>query len=285
MFRSRPELAAEIVDRSLGISLPRYREALLRSETVTDDRLAELKADAVVEYRQAKRRFAVIVEVQNAPDKDKSYAWPFYLMGARYRLRCPVKLLVICLSRRAAAWAAQTIDCEHPGMTLTPIVFGPDQIPQVVTPEEATRVPELAVLSALAHGGGQDGEKTLASLVDAYGVLDDDHRALYHDVVSAVLPQAAQHYLETLMKLKNYEYQSDFARHYFSKGKAEGRAEGKAQGEVESAAKIILRVLAARGVCVSPEARARITGCGDLAQLEAWAERAAVVSTTAELFD
>jgi hypothetical protein len=170
-------------------------------------------------------------------------------------------------------------------MTLTPIVFGPDQIPQVVTPEEATRVPELAVLSALAHGGGQDGEKTLASLVDAYGVLDDDHRALYHDVVSAVLPQAAQHYLETLMKLKNYEYQSDFARHYFSKGKAEGRAEGKAQGEVESAAKIILRVLAARGVCVSPEARARITGCGDLAQLEAWAERAAVVSTTAELFD
>ncbi|WP_329249192.1 hypothetical protein OG417_02690 [Actinoallomurus sp. NBC_01490] len=116
-------------------------------------------------------------------------------------------------------------------------------------------------------------------------MLDDDHRALYHDVVSAVLPQAAQHYLETLMKLKNYEYQSDFARHYFGEGKAEGIAEGKAEGEVESAAKIILRVLAARGVCVSPEVRTRITGCGDLAQLETWAERAAVVSTAAELFD
>ncbi|WP_329249195.1 hypothetical protein OG417_02695 [Actinoallomurus sp. NBC_01490] len=71
MFRSRPEFAAEIVDRSLGIPLPRYREARLRSETVTDDRLAELHADVVVEYGEAGRNFAVIVEVQNAPDEDK----------------------------------------------------------------------------------------------------------------------------------------------------------------------------------------------------------------------
>ncbi|MFB9833346.1 hypothetical protein [Actinoallomurus acaciae] len=92
-----------------------------------------------------------------------------------------------------------------------------------------------------------------------------------------MLPQAAQHYLETLLKLKNYEYQSDFARHYFG--------EGKAEGKVEEVAKVILMVLAARSVCVSPEVRARIIGCGDLVQLEAWAERAAVVSTAVELFD
>lgn len=156
------------------------------------------------------------------------------------------------------------------------MVLGPDQIPQVVEPDEAVRSPELAVLSAMAHGGREDGAKTLESLAEAYGALDPDHRALYHDVVSAVLPQAAQHYLETLLKLKNYEYQSDFARHYFDKGKAEGRARG--------AAKAILIVLAGRGVPVSPDLRARIVGCGDLAQLEAWAERAGVVSTAAELF-
>jgi hypothetical protein len=92
-----------------------------------------------------------------------------------------------------------------------------------------------------------------------------------------VLPQAAQHYLETLMKLKNYEYQSEFARHYFG--------EGEAKGKVDGVAKTILMVLSARGVCVSPDARARITGCGDLAQVEALAERAAVVSTAAEIFD
>ncbi|WP_433175724.1 hypothetical protein [Actinoallomurus sp. CA-150999] len=83
------------------------------------------------------------------------------------------------------------------------------------------------------------------------------------------------------MKLKNYEYQSDFARRYFDDGKVEGRAEG----EVEGAAKIILMVLSGRGICVSPEARDRITACRDLAQLEAWAQRAGVVSTASELFD
>ncbi|WP_329246996.1 hypothetical protein OG417_52715 [Actinoallomurus sp. NBC_01490] len=92
-----------------------------------------------------------------------------------------------------------------------------------------------------------------------------------------MLPQAARHYLETLMKLKNYEYQSDFARHYFG--------EGKAEGAVEAVAKTILMVLSARGVCVSPDVRDRIVGCGDLAQLEAWAQRAGVVTTAAELFD
>jgi hypothetical protein len=63
-------------------------------------------------------------------------------------------------------------------MTLTPIVLGPDQIPQVVEPDEAARTPELAVLSALAHGGRQDGGETLETLVDAYRALDADHRAL-----------------------------------------------------------------------------------------------------------
>lgn len=281
MFRSRPALAAEIVSRSLGVPLPSYREARLRSEKVMDDRLAELRADAVVEYWAAGRNFAVIVEVQGGADKDKPYSWPFYLMGLRYRLRCPVKLLVVCPTRGAATRASRTIDLDHPGMTLTPMVLGPDQIPQVVEPDEAVRSPELAVLSAMAHGGREDGAKTLESLTGAYGALDPDHRALYHDVVSAVLPQAAQHYLEALLKLKNYEYQSDFARHYFGEGEAKGRAEGK----VEEAAKVTLMVLAARSVCVSPEVRARIIGCGDLAQLEAWAERAAVVSTAAELLD
>jgi hypothetical protein len=53
--------------------------------------------------------------------------------------------------RATAAWASRAIDLGHPGMTLKPIVLGPEQIPQVVEPEEAIRTPELAVLSALAR--------------------------------------------------------------------------------------------------------------------------------------
>ena len=285
LFRSRPELAAELVGDRLGVPLPRYREVRLRSENVTDDRLAELRADAVVEHWDAERNFALIVEVQLKKDAEKLYSWPFYLMGLRYRLRCPVKLVVVCPPRSVAEWASQTIDLDHPGMRLTPLVIGPEQIPVVIEPDEAARNPELAVLSALAHGAGPDGPKTLDVLPDAYGALDRDHRALYHDVIFAVLPLAARSYLETMMKLKGYEYQSDFARHYFGEGNAEGKAEGKAEGEIAGAVKVILMVLSGRGICVSPDVRDRIAGCTDPAQLEVWAERAGVVSTAGELFD
>lgn len=83
------------------------------------------------------------------------------------------------------------------------------------------------------------------------------------------------------MKLKGYDYQSDFARQYFGEGKAEGRAEG----EVSGAVKMILMVLSGRGICVPSDVRDRITGCTDLAQLESWAQRAGVVAAAGELFD
>lgn len=164
MFRHRPDLAAELLGGPLGVPLPAWREARLRSENVTDDRLAEFRSDVVVEYWQTTRGFAVIVEVQLDEDDDKHFSWPFYTYGLRYRLRCPVKLLAICPAERVATWAARTIDLGHPGSTLTPLVLGPDQIPQVVDPEQATRLPELAVLSALAHGGRPGGEKILDTL-------------------------------------------------------------------------------------------------------------------------
>jgi hypothetical protein len=69
-----------------------------------------------------------------------------------------------------------------------------------------------------------------------------------------------------------YEYQSDFARRNYRRGKTEGKAED------------ILTVLAVRGVAISGEAQTRITSCTDLAQLETWVWRAATVDTADQLF-
>ncbi|WP_227022972.1 hypothetical protein [Actinomadura rubrobrunea] len=82
-------------------------------------------------------------------------------------------------------------------------------------------------------------------------------------------------HLATRMKLKNYEFQSDFARHYYGRGKAEGMAEGKVEGEAE----MILTVLAARGVEVSDEVRARIRSCTDLKVLKEWGRRATTAAS------
>lgn len=57
-------------------------------------------------------------------------------------------------------------------------------------------------------------------------------------------------------------------------------AEGKASGE----ALMVLRVLAARGLEVPEEIRARILSCADTAQLEAWGDRAATAASVEDVF-
>jgi predicted transposase/invertase (TIGR01784 family) len=64
------------------------------------------------------------------------------------------------------------------------------------------------------------------------------------------------------------------------RGKAEGKAEGKVEGKVEA----ILTVLAARGLAVSPEARARIEACKAPDLLERWIARAVQVTAVEDLF-
>jgi predicted transposase YdaD len=86
------------------------------------------------------------------------------------------------------------------------------------------------------------------------------------------------------VKIEEYQWQSDFALEHQSIGRTEGRTEGRAEGRAEGEAKAVLLVLQARKVCVSQEARERITGCTDLEQLERWLERAATVDTLDELF-
>jgi len=57
-------------------------------------------------------------------------------------------------------------------------------------------------------------------------------------------------------------------------------AEGEAKGE----ARMILRVLSARGLHVPAEIRRRVLSCGDTSQLETWGDRAATAASIEEVF-
>jgi hypothetical protein len=61
------------------------------------------------------------------------------------------------------------------------------------------------------------------------------------------------------------------AREYGATQRAEGKTEAKAEA--------ILMVLAARGIAVDSETRARITACSDAALLDRWVARAATASS------
>jgi len=193
-------------------------------------------------------------------------------------------LLVVCPDPAVAAWCAAPVLVGEPNLVLTPLVLGPAQIPVVTDPVLARRSPELAVLSALAHGARPGQTGVFEALLAALDVIDLDHASLYADVVLAALPTAARDCLEDLMTTTSHPYQSDFARRYYDRGAAEGEARGEAKGEAKGQAKgearAVLAVLDARGIEVSDRVRERVAGCTDVGQLDAWLRVAATGSAS-----
>jgi hypothetical protein len=144
---------------------------------------------------------------------------------------------------------------------------GPDAIPVITDPDEARRAPELAVLSAEAHGKGEHAVEVALAAFSASAGLDPRRGRLYDDLVWAALSAAAQRRLEALMDIENYKYRSRQMRRPYEQGRAEA----------------LLRFLAARGLEVSSDAAARIRACTDAARLDAWLDQAATITTVDEL--
>lgn len=203
----------------------------------------------------------------------KRFTWPAYATSLRARFECDV-CVVATPSLQVAQWADRVINIG-PGSAFRPLVLGPSVIPAIRNADAARRVPELAVLSAMAHGQDADTESAaeiaLAALKACLG-LDTERGAFYADVVRVALGDKACAALEALMQSPEHrEFQSEFARKYVSLGKAEGKAES------------ILAVLEARGMSITAEERARVLNSKDVAELDRWLKRAVSVANVAEL--
>lgn len=175
----------------------------------------------------------------------------------------------------ACAWCAEPIEIGVPGFVLRPPVLRRADIPVVTDPAEAARRPELAVLSAMAHGQTEQGATIAGAVLPAIQGLDDDRARFYYDLVYNSLNEATRRALEAMMK--GYQYQSDFAKKYVAQGRTEGRT--------EEAARAVLTVLRARGIDIPDAERERILTQQEPARLERWLERAAVASSIAEVLD
>lgn len=276
LFKSRPALGAELLTEALGIALPAYSEARVISIDLTDIKPAEYRADVVVLLLEGNVPIGVlIVEVQLGRPDRKRFTWPAYTMGARAQHGCPVGLLVVAPDAAIAAMCAEPIETGIPGFVLRPPVLGRQAVPVVTDPAEAARRPELGVLSAMAHGEGEQGAAIGAAVLPAVGALDEDRARFYGDLVLACLNEAARRALETIMK--GYEYQSEFAKKYVAQGREEGRS--------EEAARALLTVLRVRGLALPEAARERILAQKEPAPLERWLEKALVATSIEEVLD
>ena len=288
LFRNRPELAPELLSGVLGLHLPRWTQARVESTEFTEVVPTQYQADLVVLLLEGKPCFAIVVEVQLRRDEDKRGSWPVYLTHLRARVGCPTALLVVAPDAAVARWCAQPIEVGHPGFTLHPLVLGPESIPVVVDEQQARQAPELAVLSALAHGREEVGAQLAKAVLAAVGGLEEERFRLYFDLVVDSLSEAARGALEALMQKGTYEYQSEFARKYVAQGREEGRKEGlqkgREEGREEGEREALFEVLDARGLKVEEAERQRILACTDLMQLKRWLRQAVSVRATEELF-
>lgn len=230
LFRNCPTLAPYLLNEALGIEVPAYRHASVTDTTLSEIIPAEYRVDvAELLLENEGPVLAVAVEVQLTQDPGKKYSWPLYAPALRARHRCPACVLVIAPDPAVAAWASKPIE-TGPGNSFVPLVVGPEKVPLVTQREEARRAPELAVLSAVAHGKGKRAEEVAVTALFAAAGLDKEQAALYHELVVSALGEPARKALEKLMDIGKYEFTTDFAKKHIAIGRAEGRAEGEAKG-------------------------------------------------------
>lgn len=275
LFRNRPRLAPELLHDALHVELPAYSEVRIESAELTDIQPAEYRADLVVLLAQSTPVLGIVVEVQLQADDDKRYTWPVYVAGLRARIRCPVCLLVVAASEGTGRWAAQPIELGG-GNRFSPLVLGPSAVPVISDEAVARDDPELAVLSAMAHGQDRDFDLARriaeAAMAASFG-LDVQRSTLYFDLVWQSLGAAARKALQN-MDTGKYEYQSDFARRYV----AEGEAKGEAKGKVE----LLMKLLSRRFGALPDEAVARVQTATS-AEIDGFAERLLTAATLDEI--
>ena len=191
--------------------------------------------------------------------------------------------MVVTVTEAMARWAREPM-VLGPGNVFQALVVGPSAVPVIEDVAVAERDPEMAILSALAHGQGPHAEQIGRAALLATLHLSSESQLLYCDLVLTAVSEAARAALEKLMTSGNYEFQSDFVRKLIAKGEAAGEVKGEAKGEAKGRAHAILAVLEARGLRASDEARVRILACTDSAQLEAWIRKAVSITSVDELF-
>lgn len=276
LFRENPSLAPHLLETLFHLKVPSYASASVVDSSLDQLVPVEFRADLVLELRAADGSLvlSIVLEVQRDDDPDKKFSWPVYLAVERSRKRCPVIVLVVTPDRRVARWAAESIDLGLGLSTVTPLVLGPAVVPEVTDLAVAEQEVELAVLSAVAHGNGPNGLAVVLAAFTALGRLDQDHAAVYFQIIYGALREPMRRALEKL----NMDRQTllktpfpPFAQQLIDRGELKGKREA------------LLRLMTRMGIPLTEEERSRIEACTDAATLDRWFDNLIGAKTAADV--
>lgn len=177
-----------------------------------------------------------------------------------------------------AAWAAEAIDLGLGLSTVRALVLGPKIVPEVTDRERAVHEPELAIISAVAHGNGPNGLAVLEAAHSALRRLDREHAAVYFQIVYDVLREPLRRVLETLIMERQKETNETIPaleQILMRIGEQAGKREGKRE--------VLLRLSARAGIVLSEDDHARVQSCTDDAILDQWVDNVSGAKTAADV--
>lgn len=225
-FRDHPALLAALLQRQLGVPLPAFSSARPAEADLTE-LPPEFRADLVLHFSfQGALALVVIVEVQLARDARKRRTWPAYVAVERARAGCPALLVVVTADLEVASWAGQRIDDGLPGgVSLRPLVLGPQQVPMVRERVEAQRDPDLTLLSLMVHDGQPVPVEAVEGAIEGFKDLPPERNRLYSNLLTAVLLDACRRGLleKAMLDLLNGKYK-DIMQGLFNEGQARAKA-------------------------------------------------------------
>jgi hypothetical protein len=282
MFRENPSLAPHFVATIFHKDVPPHATVRVGDSALDQLIPIEFRADLVLELLDdaGKIVLAIVFEAQREKKPRKKYTWAVYWSVARAERECPAVVLVVAPDAEIATWAAEKVDLGLGLAYIQPLVLGPATLPVVTDPTAAASEVELSILSAMAHGNGPEGLAVVTAALTALGGLDQEHAAVYFQIIWSVLREPMQRALEALVMERQTEGKAQFppfAQRIFDRGQAEGRTEGEARA--------LLTVLRGRGIPVPDAARERILAEKDPARLERWLEKAGTSAAVAEMLD
>jgi hypothetical protein len=155
-------------------------------------------------------------------------------------------------------------------------IIGPETVPKLTDAAQATREPDLAMLSAFIHARRNTPAARLIVSATLRGVsrLDPETALLYSMMVRNMLPPALRKELEKMPDLR--KYLSAAEQRTYDLAEARGKARAEAEG--------VLKILTKRGVTTSPLQRRQIEECTDLKTLDRWFDQALTAESVDELF-
>jgi hypothetical protein len=291
MFREHPELAPHLLVTLFHVEVPPHASVAVVESSLDQLIPVEFRADLVLELRDANGALvlAIVIEVQRDVDPDKKFSWPTYVTVVRAKKRCGTVVLVIATDAGVAAWAAENIDLGLGLGHVEPLVLGPAVVPEITDPADAEQDPELAVLSAVAHGNGPNGLTVVQAALVALARLDQEHAMVYFQVIWNALREPMRRALEALVMERQIEDEErfPFVRELIDRGKLrglrEGELKGMREGKLEGKRDALLRLLARAGIVLSESERARVQACTDMATLDRWIDNVLGATTAIDV--